>query len=42
MSNKGRAEPELKEGWVATRRSRPIIFLSSILKSDHVPSNDLI
>jgi hypothetical protein len=42
MSKEGRAESELKEGRVATRRSRPIFFLSSSLKSRYVPKDDLI
>jgi hypothetical protein len=42
MSKEGRAESELKEGWVATRRSRPVFNLWARLKSCYVPRNDLI
>jgi hypothetical protein len=38
----GCAEAELKEGRVATRRSRPIVFLSSSLKFRYVPRIRLI
>jgi len=39
---KGRAEPELKEGWVATRKSRPIVNQYASSKSPDVPGIRLI